>query len=70
MRNLCNEIKVWHDKGFKDVFLSVNVSIVQLKEKNFVNEVSKILEETKVNPKYLDLEITESIIKKMLENQD
>ncbi len=60
LRNICIQNKKWRDLGY-DLFISVNISVNQLKQNNFVKMVSKILEETGVDPKYIDLEITESI---------
>lgn len=42
--------------------VSVNISVIQILQKNFCDMVLKILEETKLNPSLLQLEITESII--------
>ncbi len=61
LRNACIQNKKWQDSGFSPIFISVNISVNQLKEKDFVEKVADILEETKLDPKYLDLEITESI---------
>lgn len=44
----------------QDLSISVNVSFVQFIDKNFVEDVKKILEESGVNPKNLVLELTES----------
>lgn len=43
-----------------DLSISVNVSFVQFIDKNFVEDVKKILEESGVEPKNLVLELTES----------
>lgn len=43
-----------------DLLISVNVSFVQFIDKNFVEDVKKILQESGVNPKHLILELTES----------
>lgn len=49
-------------KGFPPLRFSVNLSIVQFREENFVLEITKIIEESKVDPKYIELEITESFL--------
>jgi len=46
----------------KDYKLSVNISVIQLLQKDFCDTVLEILKETKLNPSLLQLEITESII--------
>ncbi|HQM07681.1 MAG TPA: EAL domain-containing protein, partial [Bacilli bacterium] len=49
-------------KGFPPLRFSVNLSIIQFREDNFVPEIIKIIKESKVNPKYIELEITESFL--------
>jgi len=50
--------------GFDPIFISVNISAVQISQSNFIEKLSQVLEETKLDPKYLELEITESIAMK------
>jgi diguanylate cyclase (GGDEF)-like protein len=57
----CMQNKLWQDSGFKPIFVSVNLSSVQLIQENFIDMVSEILEETGLSPEYLELEITESV---------
>lgn len=49
-------------KGFPPLRFSVNLSIVQLRRSDFVLEIIKIIEESKVDPKYIELEITETFL--------
>ena len=49
-------------RGFPPLRFSVNLSIIQFREDNFVPEIIKIIKESKVNPKYIELEITESFL--------
>lgn len=48
--------------GFSPLRISVNLSIVQFIEENFIPDFAKIIEKSGVNPKYLELEITESLL--------
>lgn len=61
LKTSCNQNKIWQEKGFKPLPISVNVSIRQLKDPKFIQKVKNILEETKLSPQYLELEVTESI---------
>ncbi|VEF47945.1 diguanylate cyclase/phosphodiesterase [Bacillus freudenreichii] len=61
MREACLQNKKWQERGFPHIKIAVNISIKQFNEQNFVESVSQILNETKLNPEYLELEITESI---------
>jgi len=57
--NSCKQCKAWHEKGLKNLYVSVNVSFNQLKQPNFTKMVSKILNNLNLSPVYLNLEITE-----------
>ena len=62
LRQSCLINKEIQKKGLKVITIAVNISSVQLKRKNFVNRVLEILNETGLEPKYLELEITESVL--------
>ncbi|WP_112181044.1 MULTISPECIES: EAL domain-containing protein [Paraliobacillus] len=64
LRIACMQMKKWNDKLDKPLFLSVNLSPVQLQDQEIVTKICKILEETNFNPELLTLEITESTIMK------
>ncbi|WP_117169510.1 EAL domain-containing protein [Paraliobacillus sediminis] len=64
LRIACMQMKESNDKLEKPLFLSVNLSPVQLEDQEIVAKISKILEETNFDPKLLMLEITESTIMK------
>lgn len=57
----CKQNKLWQDAGYEPVSVAVNISARQFGQQNFVDMVIEVLEETKLDPKYLELEITESI---------
>lgn len=54
--------KDWQDKGYSQFPISVNISVRQLQEDRFIDTVKQVLDETGLDPRYLDLEITESIM--------
>jgi len=62
LRNACFFLKQLHIRGYTNIIISVNVSILQLLQENFVDTVIRVLEFIKMDPKYLELEITESIL--------
>ena len=61
LRNACFFIKKLRNKGYADFTVSVNVSLVQLIRDDFVDSVLSIIELIDLEPKYLELEITESV---------
>jgi diguanylate cyclase (GGDEF)-like protein/PAS domain S-box-containing protein len=57
----CRQLTVWHEKGLTDLTMGVNISPIQFLQKDFINHLKKILTYHKLDPKYLNLEITESV---------
>jgi diguanylate cyclase (GGDEF)-like protein len=68
LRTACNQAKAWLDMGLPPVHISVNVSVLQLRNSRFVSIVEDILRETGLEPEYLDLEITETVAVKESDN--
>lgn len=64
---VCKYQKIWADEGKKVVPVSVNLSRRHLYNEAFLEEYKKIMDKTGVNPKYVQLELTESAI---FENQE
>src|SRR5690606_17415252 len=61
LRSACEKVKEWQDKGFEPILLSVNISVYQLEDANFIQMVKSILKETGLDPCWLELEVTESV---------
>ncbi|CAM2844003.1 inner membrane protein PLUS sensory box protein LssE [Legionella steigerwaltii] len=55
----CQQLKKWHNSGFK-LIISVNLSAKQLVQHDLVDRIGQILNNLKLPPKYLELELTES----------
>jgi diguanylate cyclase (GGDEF)-like protein len=68
LKNACLFLKKLHQQGYEDLSMSVNISMLQLIQDDFVDKVMEILDESKLNPKYLELEITESILMESYED--
>lgn len=62
LREACRQCKVWQDGGLEPVVVSVNVSARQFKEKAWAVHVAAALEQCGLDPRYLELEVTESLI--------
>jgi len=52
------------EKGFPPLRIAVNLSVVQFQEKDLIPDFIKIIEGSQVNPEYVELEITESLLSK------
>ncbi|MDH3327151.1 MAG: EAL domain-containing protein [Gammaproteobacteria bacterium] len=62
LRTACNEAVQWQKKGLPAFRVAVNLSLRQFVANDFVSIVDNILKETGLEPKYLELEITESFL--------
>jgi diguanylate cyclase (GGDEF)-like protein len=62
LRTACRQNKAWQDAGLAHINICVNVSARQFKEKNWVSRVTSALRESRLEPKYLELELTETLI--------
>lgn len=67
LRSACRQNKAWQELGIGPLKVSVNVSARQFKESNWIATVADTLKESGLDPQYLELEITESLI---MENID
>ncbi len=62
LREACRQNKAWQDAGLPPMAVSVNVSARQFKEKNLINRVVRTLRDSGLEARYLELELTESLI--------
>jgi diguanylate cyclase (GGDEF)-like protein len=63
----CRQNKAWQEAGLKSVRVAVNISARHFHEKDITHIVSRVLEDTGLEPHFLELELTESIFLKNLE---
>jgi EAL domain-containing protein (putative c-di-GMP-specific phosphodiesterase class I) len=61
MRNACIQLAKWHEDGYSDLKVSVNLSAKQFQQGDFLDMVNGIIDETGIDPEWLELEITESL---------
>ena len=62
LETACRQTKAWQVQGLGPLRVAVNVSARQFEQKNITEKVSEILIETGLDPKYLELELTESLV--------
>ncbi len=61
LRTACAQNKKWQEMGIPPFRIAVNISGVQFHKADIVALVADVLKETKLDPKYLELEVTESV---------
>jgi diguanylate cyclase (GGDEF)-like protein/PAS domain S-box-containing protein len=64
LREACRQLRVWLDAGLAPVPLSVNISAVEFRSRDFVASVREIMAESGVPPECLELEFSESALMK------
>jgi len=62
LRQACHQAKAWHDQGYTDLTISVNVSAVQFAQPRLLDVVNRALADSGLRPQALTLEITESVV--------
>ncbi|MFZ2404435.1 MAG: EAL domain-containing protein, partial [Methylobacter sp.] len=63
LETACAQIKIWEDSGHtQHLQLAVNVSVRQFRQPDFVEEVSRVLLHSAINPHKLKLELTENLM--------
>ncbi|OBA07925.1 hypothetical protein A9P44_00820 [Paenibacillus polymyxa] len=61
LREACLQNKQWQEQGYPPIPISVNLSMRQFQQKKLVDVIRGILAYTELEPRYLELEITESM---------
>jgi len=62
LETACRQTKAWQTQGLPPLRVAVNLSARQFEQKNLTERVSEILRETNLEPKCLELELTEGLI--------
>jgi diguanylate cyclase (GGDEF)-like protein/PAS domain S-box-containing protein len=64
LREACAQARGWVDAGLPVTTMAVNVSAMEFRSEHFLEGLFTILGETGLDPKFLELELTESILMK------
>ncbi len=62
LKTACAQMKAWIDAGIAPRRMAVNLSARQFKQKDLTQRIAAILQETGLAPRFLELEITESMV--------
>ncbi len=60
LREACSQVKAWQAEGFSAVKVCVNLSPIQFHQRNLVGVVQQALDATGLDPRWLELELTEN----------
>ena len=62
LQSACAQNKAWQEEGLPPIVVSVNVSPRQFRQENLVRSVAEVLQSTGLEARYLELELTESMV--------
>jgi diguanylate cyclase (GGDEF)-like protein/PAS domain S-box-containing protein len=62
LHEACRQVQAWIDTGLPPMPVAVNISAVEFQSKDFLEGVRAILKKTGLHPRYLELELTESVL--------
>jgi len=68
LREACTQARAWIDAGLKFDQMAVNISAVEFRSKGFFEAVCAVLRETHLEPHYLELELTETVLMRNIES--
>ena len=62
LREACTQLRTWLDAGLRPVSMAVNISAIEFRAKDFLEGVRTTLQETRLEPRFLEFELTESVL--------
>jgi diguanylate cyclase len=62
LRQACRQARQWRDAGLPFGHISINVSGTQFLQRDFPDLVARVLQETPLEPHWIELEITETVV--------
>jgi EAL domain-containing protein (putative c-di-GMP-specific phosphodiesterase class I) len=62
LREACRQAMTWRDADLPPLSMAVNISALEFRDKGFLEGIRAVLHETQLEPRYLELEITEGIL--------
>jgi diguanylate cyclase (GGDEF)-like protein/PAS domain S-box-containing protein len=68
LRRACQQAQAWQQAGLPLATMAVNVSAKEFRDQQFLKELFAILAETSIDPRSLELELTESVLMKHAES--
>jgi diguanylate cyclase (GGDEF)-like protein/PAS domain S-box-containing protein len=68
LREACRQATAWLEAGLPLASIAVNISAMEFRHETFLEGIFAALEDTRLNPKFLELELTESVLMKRAES--
>ncbi|HWA39185.1 MAG TPA: EAL domain-containing protein [Burkholderiales bacterium] len=68
LREACRQNRAWQDRGMRPMRTAINISAAQLRHEDLPEQVAVALRETGLDPRYLEIEITETVVMQNAQN--
>lgn len=62
LHEACRQLKAWQDEGLAPVPMAVNLSALEFRQRDLVAEIAAVLRSTGLPPRFLEIELTESVL--------
>ncbi|MBD6617436.1 EAL domain-containing response regulator [Komarekiella sp. 'clone 1'] len=62
LKRVCEQIKIWRDAGINSLSITVNLSVIEFNQPDFIQKIIYFINANDLEPHYLELELTESMI--------
>ena len=62
LREACLQARSWQQAGLPPIIVAVNISALEFRTKDFLDNISEVLEQTGLEPHYLELELADVVI--------
>ena len=70
IQTTCRQLKAWHDDGYSELSMSINLSSRQFNNSSIVENVQQAISANQLDPNLIDLEITESLLMRNVKSVD
>ncbi len=70
LREACRQAQAWRQAGLPPLTIAVNASALEFRDEDFLDNIRATLEDTGLEPRYLQLELTESVLMRDAEATD
>jgi diguanylate cyclase (GGDEF)-like protein len=68
LREACHQVQAWRKRGLPPVTMAINTSALEFLAVGFLENIQTILDDIRLEPNYLELELTESVLMKDAES--
>jgi diguanylate cyclase (GGDEF)-like protein/PAS domain S-box-containing protein len=70
LREACKQTRAWMDAGLPQISMAVNISAMEFRNEHFLEGLFSALKDTGLEPRSLELELTESVLMKRAESTE